>query len=86
LVFLPKNNHKAAKHSRLSNGIDFGEKWLGVSSSEQYFSSINPIFDNLREIKETSNSTARWSDLRDKDSNIYLPVLEAFKEELWHLY
>ena len=35
-----KNNHRAVKHSRLSNDINFGEKWLGVSCSENYFSEI----------------------------------------------
>ena len=25
-----KNNHKAVKHSRLSNNIDFGEKWVRI--------------------------------------------------------
>src|SRR3989344_1138340 len=32
-----KNNHEAVKHSRLSSDINFGEKWLGIDSSEKYF-------------------------------------------------
>ena len=32
-----KNNHRAVKHSRLLNDINFGEKWLGFSCSENYF-------------------------------------------------
>ena len=32
-----KNNHRAVKHSRLSNDIDFGEKWIGIQSSKTYF-------------------------------------------------
>lgn len=27
-----KNNHRAVKHSRLSNDINFGEKWLGFAA------------------------------------------------------
>lgn len=45
-----KNNHKAVKHSRLSQKIDFGEKWLGVPCSQNYFQEIKPIFDMLKEI------------------------------------
>ena len=45
-----KNNHRAVKHSRLSNDINFGEKWLGVSCSENYFSEIKPIFDELAKL------------------------------------
>ncbi len=39
-----KNNHRAVKHSRLSNDIDFGEKWLGQQCSDTYFSEVSPIF------------------------------------------
>jgi hypothetical protein len=40
-----KNNHKAVKHSRLSHLIDFGEKWLGVKVSKEYFDTVIPIFN-----------------------------------------
>ena len=32
-----KNNHRAVKHPRLSSNIDFGNKWLGVKCSQDYF-------------------------------------------------
>ena len=32
-----KNNRREVKHSRLSLKIDFGEKWIGIPSSEEYF-------------------------------------------------
>ena len=35
-----KNNHRAVKHSRLSYKIDFGDKWLGISCSQNYFDEI----------------------------------------------
>lgn len=35
-----KHNHAALKHSRLSQNIDFGEKWFGVSCSQDYFDEI----------------------------------------------
>jgi len=42
-----KHNHSALKHSRLLHKIDFGNIWLGVSCSKDYFDNIKPIFDNL---------------------------------------
>jgi len=81
-----KNNHKAVKHSRLSANIDFGEKWLNTKSSKEYFNAINPIFDELKKIRQKSNATKKWSELGDYHSSIYLPVLEAFSQELKNLY
>lgn len=52
-----KNNHRAVKHSRLSNDINFGEKWLGVSSSPNYFTEIKPIFDELAKLRTASKAT-----------------------------
>ena len=40
-----KNNHRAVKHSRLSNDIDFGLKWLNVPCSADYFNDIKPVFE-----------------------------------------
>lgn len=81
-----KNNHKAVKHSRLSSNIDFGEKWLGIKSSQEYFNSINPIFSHLEKIKIDSGATKRWSELGDYHSTIYVPILKAFIQELQNLY
>ncbi|MGE4396558.1 MAG: HaeIII family restriction endonuclease [Sulfurimonas sp.] len=81
-----KNNHKAIKHSRLSNKINFGEKWLGIKSSEQYFDEIKPIFDSLEKMRYESNKTKTWKSLGDYHSTIYTPILEAFKKELLRIY
>lgn len=81
-----KNNHKAIKHSRLSNKIDFGEKWLGIKSSMQYFDEIRPIFDSLEKIRTESNKTKTWKSLGNYHPTIYTPILEAFKTELLRLY
>ncbi len=81
-----KNNHKAVKHSRLSNKIDFGEKWLGIKSSKQYFDEIKPIFDSLEKMRNESNKTKTWKSLGDYHSTIYTPILEAFKRELLKIY
>jgi hypothetical protein len=76
-----KNNHKAIKHSRLSNKIDFGEKWLGIQCSQMYFDEIGLIFDPLKAIKNNSNSTQKWDTLNNKEDNIYIPILKAFKQQ-----
>ena len=81
-----KNNHKAVKHSRLSNKIDFGEKWLGVKASEEYFETIKPIFDSLEQMRKESNKTKTWRSLGDYHPTIYTPILEAFKTELFKIY
>ncbi|MDR0907154.1 MAG: HaeIII family restriction endonuclease [Rikenellaceae bacterium] len=80
-----KNNHRAVKHSRLSNTIDFGDKWLKLPCSEEYFSQIKPIFDRLEELKAKSNGSQKWSMLGDYHSSVYVPILEAFKQELLRL-
>ncbi len=80
-----KNNHRAVKHSRLSNIIDFGEKWLNAPCSPQYFFEINPIFDRLANIRRESKATAVWSALGDYHTAVYIPILNAFKKELLRL-
>ena len=81
-----KNNHKAIKHSRLSNKIDFGEKWLGIKSSTQYFDEIRPIFDSLEKMRTESNKTKTWKSLGNYHPTIYTPILEAFKTELLRMH
>lgn len=80
-----KNNHRAVKHSRLSNSIDFGAKWLGFPCSSSYFDDIKPIFDNLASLKKESNSTQTWHSLGDYHTSVYIPILNAFKNELERL-
>ena len=81
-----KNNHRAVKHSRLSKTIDFGEKWIGIKSSENYFNEINPIFDSLSKLQRESDRTKTWKSLGDYHSSIYVPILDAFKKELIRIY
>ncbi len=80
-----KNNHKAVKHSRLSNDIDFGLKWLGFPCSENYFTEIKPIFDNLAKLRTASKATQKWDTLGDYHTSVYVPILDAFKDELIRL-
>lgn len=81
-----KNNHAAVKHSRLSANIDFGEKWLGIKTSEKYFDTVKPIFNDLEKIRKESGAKKKWSELGDYHSSIYIPILKAFTKELENLY
>jgi len=81
-----KNNHHAVKHSRLSANIDFGEKWLGVKASKEYFDTITPIFKDLEKTRKESNAKKKWSELGDYHSTVYIPILKAFIKELKKLY
>ena len=74
-----KHNHFAVKHSRLSKVLDFGEKWYGIKCSDKYWEDIKPIFDYLED--EKSKET-KWRDLPNKEDDVYLPLLNAFKDEI----
>lgn len=73
-----KHNHKAVKHSRLSEKINFGSQWFGVSCTDQYFMEICPIFTELRGLAARG---IQWCDIDNKIEQFYLPVLEAFINE-----
>ncbi|MEG1788049.1 MAG: HaeIII family restriction endonuclease [Kiritimatiellia bacterium] len=74
-----KHNHEAVKHSRLSHGLDFGKEWFEIPCSSTYWDAVNPIFDRL--ILEKSNGT-NWSDLENKEETVYIPLLNAFIDEV----
>ncbi|MYE87965.1 HaeIII family restriction endonuclease [Candidatus Poribacteria bacterium] len=71
-----KHRHDALKHPRLSDLIDFGSDWYGVPCSETYRSAIQPVFDDLR------GRIGKWSDLPDKHDSYYIPILNAFMQEV----
>ena len=74
-----KHNHFAIKHSRLSKALDFGQKWFDVPCSKQYWTDIKPIFDYLQSEKAKGS---KWSDLPAKEQDVYIPLLNAFINEL----
>lgn len=77
--FSAKNNNDAIKHSRLSKDLDFGQKWIGVKCSQEYWDSIAPIFNSLQIYKEKG---LLWRELSHKAKDVYIPILNAFKKEL----
>jgi len=74
-----KNRHWAVKHSRLSEHINFGKEWFGISCSKVYFNQITPLFKELHEIKRNGEE---WKNIPNKIQRFYIPVLNAFHSEL----
>ena len=74
-----KNNHEALKHSRISQNIDFGSKWLGIPCSDMYFAEITPVFELLNKLK---SEQVKWSDMDTKSEKVYKPLMLAFSNEL----
>lgn len=78
-----KHRHAAVKHSRLSEKINFGNDWLGLPNTEEYFNIIAPIFQELR-IRKGNNEL--WKDIINKKQLFYLPLLQAFQKEMQLLF
>ncbi|MCL1891144.1 MAG: HaeIII family restriction endonuclease [Coriobacteriia bacterium] len=74
-----KHNHFAVKHSRLSKDLDFGEKWFGIKCSGKYWSEVAPVFEYLSKMKDKN---ATWSELPAKEHDVYVPLLNAFLNEI----
>ena len=74
-----KHNHFAVKHSRLAKSLDFGEKWFNIPCSDKYWADIKPIFDYLKIQKVNKRN---WRELPHKDKEVYIPLLQAFMDEI----
>ena len=74
-----KHNHFAAKHSRLSSKLDFGNSWYSIPCSNAYWDMVNPVFDYL---KKEKNIGSKFSDLPNKEMDVYIPILKAFIAEI----
>lgn len=74
-----KHNHFAVKHSRLARKLDFGEKWFKQPCSPTYWDVVSSIFEYL-EYEKSINT--EWKNLPDKEEGIYVPLLQAFMDEI----
>ena len=72
-----KHRHKGLKHSRLSATIDFGAEWYGRECSAEYWNAVLPVFGNL-----AAKRGGLWRDLPDKFGEVYMPILDAFMQEV----
>jgi hypothetical protein len=83
--FSCKHNHHAVKHSRLSDTIDFGKEWLGIPCSREYFDRVVPLFSQLRKYRDESKAAGNpmlWEEIESKAQTYYIPILQAFMDEL----
>ncbi len=78
-----KHNHDAISHNRLSRKIDFGKKWYDQPCSQKYWQDVIPIFDKLDNFK---SNCVKWDEINDKSQEIYIPLLNAFKDEVLRAY
>lgn len=78
-----KHNHEAIKHSRLSHSLDWGKEWFSTPCSNAYWDAVKPIFERLKKEKEIGT---KWSEIADKETVVYVPMLAAFMEELNRSY
>ena len=74
-----KHNHFAVKHSRLGKSLDFGDRWFGVPCSQDYWDEIRPIFTYIDQEKQANK---KWSELPSKAEDVYIPLLNAFVNEI----
>lgn len=74
-----KHNHEAVKHSRVSHKLDFGKEWFEIPCSDTYWDETKPIFNYLSDEKKKGSN---WSDLPNKEINVYIPLLNAFMKEV----
>lgn len=74
-----KHNHFAVKHSRLAKTLDFSGKWFGHPCTDTYWDVISNIFEYLEHMKSKGK---KWAELQNKEDNVYIPLLEAFMDEI----
>ena len=72
-----KARHKAVKYSRLSDSVDFSDKWYGKPCSRGYWQEIQPVFAMLRTQQKPDTL---FRELENKEVQI-LPLLAAFIRE-----
>lgn len=78
--FSAKNNNDSQKHSRLSGTNDFGEKWFGIKCSDEYWNSLKPIFNFVKQYKDAGK---KWESMgKKKETEVYIPLLKAFRNEV----
>ncbi len=63
--------------------MDFGKEWFEIPCSEEYWNAVGPIFETLKDAKSNG---VKWSDLDDKNEKVYIPLLQAFIDEVNRSY
>lgn len=74
-----KHNHEALRHPRVTKNYDFAQRWLG----KQYH--VSALFIGRMKVLEEELEQyhgMQWDDIFDKEGKFYIPILEAYKDEL----
>jgi len=78
--FSAKNNNDSQKHSRISGSNDIGEKWFGLTCSDEYWKNVRTVFEFVKGYKDKKLS---WDDMGElKETEVYIPLLNAFRKEI----
>lgn len=75
-----KHNHEALKHPRITADADFGTTWIQTPCSPEF---INKIKNVMKIIESWQGSL--WRSHPDKQTAIYLPIINAYIDELQRL-
>lgn len=78
-----KHNNFAVKHSRIASNLDFGKVWFDHPCSSAYWEEVTHVFDFLKQAKEKD---LKFSEIKDKENKIYIPLLEGFMSELRRMF
>ncbi len=73
-----KHNHDAVKHPRISPTIDIGQKWMGCPCDKTYWDDVLSVFDSITPFV----GSVKWADLPDKEEKVYVPLLNAVKDQI----
>ena len=73
-----KHQHEALKHPRITKNCDFGSDWVDIPCSNNFINTLNEVLKPL-------DGSKNWTDFPDKQSRFYVPILNAFEEELRRL-
>lgn len=79
-----KNNHEAVKHPRITEDLDFAKEWTKgkFKCSDEFLRKMEMIQKQIEQYQQKYNT---WSEVNDKMDTIYLPIVQAFVEELRRL-
>lgn len=74
-----KHNHEALKHPRITEQDDFGSNWIGVPCSSDFQDQMKKV---LQKITTYQKKGALWRDIDNKQDKFYLPIIEAYRNEI----
>ena len=63
--------------------FNFGNEWFGIPCSRKYWDAVKPVFDRLKSEKAAGE---KWSERTDKENAGYVPMLQAFMDEMDRMY